>query len=541
MKTHLGEQLSIDLDNLIDTRLLVQANSGGGKSWAIRKLLETTHGKVQQIILDIEGDFPSLREKFDFILAGKGGDIPANPRSAELLARKILELKADLIVDLYELKQHERIRFVKLFLDAMINAPKDLWHPVIVVVDEAHIFAPEKGQAESMGAVIDLCTRGRKRGYCAVLATQRLSKLHKDAAAECNNKLIGRTGLDIDLKRAADELGMNSRDALILRDLEPGEFFAYGPAISKTIKRTKIGQVSTNHPKAGRRGLSHNPSPTEKVKKILGKLTDLPKEAEEELKDRESLKARVRELETELRKKSVEIPRPVADERAIERVTKKVKAEMRQLLIKELEQFLSQSRKALTDFAPSQAGFTKSEVRRIAVQPPAFLDKPGESLDGLKIGQCERRILGFLRTKQGEALSKVQIGAMTGYRHSSGGFNNALSKLAKANLIVRRGSDIELNQGATAEIDSLIGNEVPHRLEDWINKLSACERSIYQKLLEEPGRVFSKQEMADETGYSAGSGGFNNALSRLNTLGLMRRNGGGEIELNSEVSRLAVG
>jgi DNA helicase HerA-like ATPase len=39
-----------------------------------------------------------------------------------------------------------------------------------------------------------LATRGRKRGFCAVAATQRLSKLHEGRAAECNNKLIGRTG-----------------------------------------------------------------------------------------------------------------------------------------------------------------------------------------------------------------------------------------------------------------------------------------------------------------------------------------------------------
>ncbi len=80
----------------------------------------------------------------------------------------------------YELHHHERKHFVKLFLESMINAPKELWHPVMIVVDEAHVFAPEKGQSEAMDAVIDLATRGRKRGYCAVLATQRVSKLHSN-------------------------------------------------------------------------------------------------------------------------------------------------------------------------------------------------------------------------------------------------------------------------------------------------------------------------------------------------------------------------
>ena len=173
----------IKLAKLIDTRLLAQANSGGGKSWLLRRLLEQSHGKVQQIVLDLEGEFGTLREKYDYVLAGKGGDTPAEPRSAALLARKLLEMNVSAIIALYELDHYERKRFVKLFLESMINAPKELWHPVMVVVDEAHVFVPQTGESEAAGAVIDLATRGRKRGYCAVLATQRISKLHKDAAA----------------------------------------------------------------------------------------------------------------------------------------------------------------------------------------------------------------------------------------------------------------------------------------------------------------------------------------------------------------------
>src|SRR2546421_6654175 len=279
---YLNQSVHIDLPTLLDTRLLIQANSGGGKSWLIRRLLEQSHGKVQQIVIDLEGEFSTLREKFDYILAGKNGDTPAEPRSAGLLGRRLLELNVSAIIDLYELSQYERKRFVKLFLEALINAPKQLWHPVLVVIDEAHVFAPEKGQSEAMGAVIDLATRGRKRGYCAVLATQRLSKLHKDAAAECNNKLIGRTNLDVDMKRASEELGFTTKDqAIALRNLAAGEFYAFGPAISPNVINVTIGSVETTHPKAGSRIYTGSPiPPTEKIRKILGEMKDLPQEAE---------------------------------------------------------------------------------------------------------------------------------------------------------------------------------------------------------------------------------------------------------------------
>ncbi len=189
----LNQSVSLDLPTLLDTRLLVQANSGGGKSWLLRRLLEQSQGKVQQIVIDLEGEFATLREKYDYVLAGKDGDTPAEPRSAHLLAKRLLELNVSAIIDLYELHYQDRKQFVRLFLESMINAPKQLWHPCLVVIDEAHKFCPEKEQSEASSAVIDLATLGRKRGYCAILATQRLSKLHKDAAAECNNKLIGRT------------------------------------------------------------------------------------------------------------------------------------------------------------------------------------------------------------------------------------------------------------------------------------------------------------------------------------------------------------
>lgn len=298
----LNKEIGIDLPTLIDSRLLVQANSGGGKSWLLRRLLEQSHGKVQQIVIDLEGEFSTLREKYDYVLVGRGGDTPADPKSAGLLARKLLELNVSAIIDLYELPHHERKRFVKVFLESMVNAPKELWHPAIVVIDEAHIFCPEKGHSEAMEAVIDLATRGRKRGFCAVLATQRLSKLHKDAAAECNNKLVGRTGLDIDMKRAAEELGFTSKEQyLSLRSLAPGEFYAFGPAISMEVTKVTIGEVKTTHPKVGMRGLVKATPPTENIKKVLGKLADLPKEAEQEARTVSALQTENAQLKRELR------------------------------------------------------------------------------------------------------------------------------------------------------------------------------------------------------------------------------------------------
>lgn len=300
MKIYLNDKTTLDLTKLITSRLLAVANSGGGKSWLIRRIVEQAFGKVQIIILDPEGEFSTLREKFDFILCGKGMDAPAETRSAGLLARKLLESKSSAIIDLYELHPQERKHFVKLFLESMTNAPKELYNDCLIILDEAHRFAPEKEEAESLNAVVEMASLGRKRGFCLIPVTQRVSKLSKDVAAECNNKLMGRASLDLDRKRTADELGIRDRDEILaLRNLEPGEFFAFGPAISNDVIRVKVGLVQTSMPKAGR--ATKVAPPSAKLKKELAALADLPQEAEQEARTVVDLTRQVKSLTAQLK------------------------------------------------------------------------------------------------------------------------------------------------------------------------------------------------------------------------------------------------
>jgi uncharacterized protein len=293
----------IDVARLVATRLLVQANSGGGKSYAVRRLLEQTFGIVQHIVIDPDGEYHTLREKYDYVLAGKGGDCPAETKSAALLARRLLELGVSAIIDISELGA-DRALFVERFIGAMMDAPRDLWHDVLVVIDEAHKYAPEGDRkATAHAAVVDLMSRGRKRGFCGVLATQRVSKLDKSAAAEVNNKLIGRTGLDVDIDRATKELGLHAKDARAqLARLEPGQFWVVGPAFGIAAPQlVQVGSVETTHPDTGSSRSGPPTPPRAHVKELLGQLADLPAEAEAEAKSVDELRGKVKDLEKKLR------------------------------------------------------------------------------------------------------------------------------------------------------------------------------------------------------------------------------------------------
>lgn len=293
--------IALDLKQLVRSRMLIQASSGGGKSRALRYLLELTHGHIQQFVFDPEGEFGTLREHFPFIVAGRDGDVGATPDTAALLCRRLMSLNTSAVLDLYDLAPAERRRFVRRFLEELMNLPRADWHPVLVAIDEAHLYAPEKGkgEAESTEAVITLCTQGRKRGLAPILATQRLAKLHKDAAAELFNKLIGLTSLDDDILRAGNELGFDKQQRQALRTLTPGTFYAFGPAIAHEVVLLRTGEVRTTHPEPGQLAPPTPPAP-EVLQAAIAQLQDLPQAAEEEARDFASAQAEIVKLRQQL-------------------------------------------------------------------------------------------------------------------------------------------------------------------------------------------------------------------------------------------------
>lgn len=244
-----GGPITIDIEELLATRLLVQGNSGSGKSHLLRRLLEESAGLVQQIVIDPEGDFGTLSEVFGHIVidaaAYSGSEI-------ERLAARIRKHRASVVLSLDGLEIEGQMRCAAQFLSALFDAPRDQWFPALVVVDEAQMFAPavagdvsEEARRLSLAAMTNLMCRGRKRGLAGIVATQRLAKLAKNVAAEASNFLMGRTFLDIDMVRAADLLGMERRQAEQIRDLSSGQFLGLGPAISRRPVAVQIGPVRT--------------------------------------------------------------------------------------------------------------------------------------------------------------------------------------------------------------------------------------------------------------------------------------------------------
>ena len=268
-----GQSILIDLEELLATRLLVQGNSGSGKSHLLRRLLEECAGLVQQVVIDPEGDFVTLADHFGHVVIDAAA---YSPREIEALAARVRQHRASVVLSLEELEVEAQIRCAALFLTALFDAPREHWYPALVVVDEAQMFAPaaagemnDDTRRLTLAAMTNLMCRGRKRGLAGIVATQRLAKLAKNVAAEASNFLMGRTFLDIDMQRAADLLGMDRRQAERIRDLQRGQFLGLGPAISRRPVAVNVGTVQTGA-KASGQGLIPLPdAPGEAMEALL--------------------------------------------------------------------------------------------------------------------------------------------------------------------------------------------------------------------------------------------------------------------------------
>lgn len=567
------KNVALDLPTLLTTRLLVTSDSGGGKTWLLKRLIEQSFGRIRILVIDPEGEFSPLREHFDFVLVGKGGETPADVRSASKVARTLLQARASAICDIYDMKPAERHEFVRAFLEALIEAPKELRHPYLVIVDEAHIFCPEHGKGESSASesMIGLCTRGRKRLLCAIFATQRLATLNKDASGMLLNRLVGPTFEDINRKRAIEVLSVAKEDVGEFRKkiqtLEPGNFFALGRAISKELLLVHVGGIETVHGQEALRYELTPPPPTAKIRAMLPRLADLPRAAEEEARSIADYKKIVLELKAKLRElpkakektaapsvnsPAVKVLRAAITSETLEQIFLPVISDIEEKTAAAIIRYKQGIQKAIS--LPCNVKIEwRSSLRRAALKlnklPSGEIqrkDAKGEPIAGPAPIAAKDRLAAFLprsdhsnlssESANGltpyqhdilrglaelEAIGRSEVprglaGAASGKSHKSSTFERYTAALRSRGLIEYRGVKLALTDAGrelAGEVDqSLSADDVQDRL---LEILTPYQRDIVKVLIEAGGEAISWAEIGEKTAKSAASSTFERYMAAL--------------------------
>jgi len=301
-----GAKAELDLQELITGRTLLCSISRWGKTWTARRIVEQIFGKTGIIIVDVEGEYATLRDKFPLLIVGK--DVPLVPESAEFLADQVLEHALSAIIDGSDpqLDIAAFQEFLARFIDRFIAIETKARKPYLWILEEADELAPETGIARSicLGQIRKLVKKGGKRGLGTLVLTQRPAFVSKFVISQCPNKLIGRTEWPDDLavlrkfaripERYADP---ESKDPHALKNLEKGQFYVAGDFIDKDML-VKVGAVMTTH--LGTTPEIIPPAPRE-LKDILAQLTQkLPAIIQEKLAP---AVPKVAEIEARIREK----------------------------------------------------------------------------------------------------------------------------------------------------------------------------------------------------------------------------------------------
>lgn len=524
----------VDPLKLIDTRMLVCANSGGGKSRLIRCLVEQVIATIPTIILDREGEFATLRERFDVVLVGGGGEVQTATATAAKLARRLVELRVSAVIDLSDLKKPDKRKFVRLFLEALLALPRSLWSPTLIVLDEAHEFAPEAGRdAESRDAVIALMDQGRKRGFGGILATQRLSKLAKDAAGEANNLCIGRFAQDLDLARASGLLGFSGKaEWKTMRDSLPGEFYAVGPAFEHGgVVRFRSGAIKTSHPSAGQRASVKPPAPSKRILGVAGELADLQQQVEAEANELETLRDRNRELESALAKAKRSVPAvdPSAVQRALVEGGLAI-AQRAALPLKQMRELHAAWGTALDELrdrlgpdaspvAPAMVIAPPRQAARTATRPR--VDTSSGNSDA-HLGQGGERKMLVALAQHPDGLDRSALGLFAGLSATGGTFAKYLSNL-KGRGWVETGRVVTITEAGVSALGSYEPLPTGRALVDywlgWVGQ--GGQRRMLEAIVDAGSHGLTRAELGAATGIEPSGGTFAKYLSELRTAGLV--------------------
>ncbi|MFB6147319.1 MAG: ATP-binding protein, partial [Candidatus Nanohaloarchaea archaeon] len=108
---------------------------------------------------------------------------------------------------------------------------RDRVPPFLMVIEEAHNFAPEKGfgQAQSNEILRKIASEGRKFGLGLGVISQRPARIDKNVLSQCNTQFILRVTNPNDLKAISKSFeGVTSEVEDMIKSLPPGVAFVLG-------------------------------------------------------------------------------------------------------------------------------------------------------------------------------------------------------------------------------------------------------------------------------------------------------------------------
>jgi len=288
---------------------VIMADPRKGKSYTAAKICEELcRNGVPFVIIDPEGEYYSLREKFGVFVVGVGKeencDVSVGSEHAEALARQFLQSTIPLIIDLSgaDVEEEEAHGFLAQFMDHLIRLEGALRVSCLVVIDEADEYIPERGhktRGEDYAQFSKLVKKGGKRGIGTIIISHRPTWVAKDLLAKCQNWILMNQRYKDDLERIEDLTRIPLMTLMGLKERKVGEALLYGAitkdktVVAKCLPRdtTHIGTTPEVKP-----NLVARPEVVGVLESFRKQVAELTKRKEQERSEVEMLKGRIKEM-----------------------------------------------------------------------------------------------------------------------------------------------------------------------------------------------------------------------------------------------------
>jgi hypothetical protein len=223
----ISKDLNLNLEDLIGQCIAILGIRGSGKSNTAGVIFEELlQNNYPLSIVDIEGEYFGLKEKYEVLVVGtgEGVEIEIDANCAGEIAQVSMEQNVPVVLDLSGFLSEERTELLKAYLSSLWNLAGTLRKPYMIGIEEAHEFIPQGVKNELKEMIARIALRGRKRGLGGIVVSQRSAKVDKDVLSQAGMLFLHRVVHEVDMRVYSELLPWRKSEVKeIITSLDTGD------------------------------------------------------------------------------------------------------------------------------------------------------------------------------------------------------------------------------------------------------------------------------------------------------------------------------